>query len=154
MALNPVQMSQMHTQDTPELSLRSDSQYGRIHNSLDTQDGSEVNLLLETLGTVRQMAEIVRNTGINEKERIFYSHIMHYSMIFQDCLTRAPQALPRLNGESIGDALRYLDSLIPETGIQEFPPHATLKVRLEALSHHWSSIQVQAHDVKVEFATR
>ncbi|KAL7803944.1 hypothetical protein V8C43DRAFT_266424 [Trichoderma afarasin] len=154
MTLDPVQMSQIHTQDTLELSFRSNSQDDQIHHLLGTQDGSEVSLLLETSRTVHQIAQIVQNTGINEHERIFYSHLMLYSMIFRYCLTRAPQALSQLNGESVGEALRYLGSLIPETGIRELPPHATLKFRLKALSHHWSSIQLQALDEKVKFARR
>ncbi|EHK22937.1 uncharacterized protein TRIVIDRAFT_213012 [Trichoderma virens Gv29-8] len=125
-----------------------------MDNPLGAEDGSEFNLLWETSKTVLQMAEIIRTTEIDEEERIFYNHLRLHCMRFQDCLTRAPQIWSQPKRALISDALCYLGSLIPEVGLQELPSNTTLKPRLKALNLHWSEVQVQAHNAKVEFVVR
>ncbi|KAL7916637.1 hypothetical protein GGI35DRAFT_47714 [Trichoderma velutinum] len=144
--------SQIHTNDPLELSLWPHLQDDPMDKPLGTQDGKEVDLLLETSRTIGQMAEIIRTTRINEEKKVSYGQIMFCCMRFQLCIT--PQTLSRFDGNPIGDALCYLDSLISENEIQELAHHSTLESRFQELNRQWSGMQAETRDAKVEFVRR
>lgn len=143
--------SQIHIKDPLELSLFPHLQDDSIDKPLGTQDGNKVDLLLETSQTIRQMANIIRTTGI-EEEKVFYSHVGLYCMSFQLCLT--PQALSRFDGDPIGDTLCCLGSLISENEVQGLAHLKTLEFRLQELNRRWSGMQAKTNDAKIEFVRR
>ncbi|KAH8745339.1 hypothetical protein F5883DRAFT_266502 [Diaporthe sp. PMI_573] len=121
--------------------------------------GKNDDLLLKTSETVLQMAGIARINEVNEEARVFYSHLGFHCVRFRDHVRRASQTSSRLNGELVNQALRHLNSLVPETGLQELQPYTqsytvTLKFRLGALNLHWSEIRKQHDDANLEFIRR
>lgn len=117
------------------------------------EDGSESDLLIATSQTVYQMAKIVRRTEINEEEKIFYSHLSLHCIRFQDYITRASGTLSRIDGDLVNTALCQFDSLISETGLQEFPCFST-KSRLKTLNTHWYDMQEKDDTNKIDFIRR
>lgn len=120
------------------------------------EDGGENDdLLLKTSETVLQIAGIARTNEVNEEARVFYSHLGSHSLRFRDHVRRARQTSSRLNRALVNQALYYLGSLVPETGLQEPQSYTvTLQFRLGALNLHWSEIRRQHDDVKLEFIRR
>ncbi|UKZ88420.1 uncharacterized protein TrAFT101_004180 [Trichoderma asperellum] len=102
---------------------------------------------------VYQMAKIVRRTEINEEEKIFYSHLSLHCVRLQDYITRASRTLSRIDGDLVNTALCQFDSLISETGLQEFPCYSR-KSRLKTLNAHWYNMQEQDDTNKIDFIRR
>lgn len=124
--------------------------------SPEPKDGaSNETLLLDTVGTVLQMAKIARMNETNEEVRVFYSHLSWNCFRLQEHLTRARQASSRLNGELVGQALRHLGSLVPERGLQELPPYpVTADFRLKMLYIHWDEARRRRDRTELDFIQR
>ncbi|KAJ4198817.1 hypothetical protein NW767_008808 [Fusarium falciforme] len=112
-------------------------------------------LLLDTVGTVLQMAKIARMNETNEEVRVFYSHLSWNCFRLQEHLTRARQAMSRLNGELVGQALSHLGSLVPESGLHELPSYPiTPELRLKMLYLHWDEARRRHDQTKLDFIHR
>ncbi|KAI8712720.1 Peptidase-S8 domain-containing protein [Fusarium sp. LHS14.1] len=112
-------------------------------------------LLLDTVGTVLQMAKIARMNETNEEVKVFYSHLSLHCFRLQEHLTRARQASSRLNGELVSQALRHLGSLVPESGLHELPTYpVTPDFRLKRLYLHWDEARRRHDRTELDFIYR
>lgn len=121
--------------------------------SSDPKDGAgNEALLLDTVETLLQMAKIVRISETNEEVRLFYSHLSLHCLRLNDHLTRARQASSFLNADLVAQALGHLDSLVPESDLQELPAYpAKPEFRLKMLCRSWDEIGSRRHDAKLDF---
>ncbi|KAJ3456638.1 hypothetical protein MRS44_016661 [Fusarium solani] len=124
--------------------------------SSEPKDGAgNETLLLDTVGTVLQMAKIARMNETNEEVRVFYSHLSWNCFRLQEHLTRARQAMSRLNGELVGQALSHLGSLVPESGLHELPSYpVSPELRLKMLYLHWDEARRRHDQTELDFIHR
>ncbi|KAH7161648.1 hypothetical protein EDB81DRAFT_683583 [Dactylonectria macrodidyma] len=117
--------------------------------------GGNEDLLLDTVGTVLQMAKIARINETNEEAKVFYSHLSLHCFRLQEHLTRSRQALSHLNGELVAQALGHLGSLVPESGLHELPTYpVTLEFRLKMLYLYWDEARRRHDEAELEFIRR
>ena len=125
-----------------------------ISSSPNTDSGRQT-LLLDTVGTVLEVAKIARLNEANPKVKVFYSHLTYHCLRLQEALTRARQDASCLNNDCLDRAISYFGVLIPESGLDEFPAFSvTLEFRLKMLSLWWNETCRRTDDAKLDFVSR
>ncbi|KAF4962443.1 hypothetical protein FSARC_9472 [Fusarium sarcochroum] len=125
-----------------------------ITSSPNPENGSQ-DLLLDTVGTVLEVAEIARRNEVSPEVKVFYSHLSYHCFRLQDQLTHARQRSYRLNENIVDQAMSCIGLLIPENGLSEFPGYAvTLEFRLKMLILWWNETRRQSDDAKHGFVNR
>ncbi|KAI7762691.1 hypothetical protein LZL87_014238 [Fusarium oxysporum] len=125
-----------------------------ISSSPDT-DSSRQSLLLDTVGTVLEVAKLARLNETSPEVKIFYSHLSYNCFRLQESLTRAQRNSSCLVRDYLDQSISHLGLLIPESGLEEFATHSvTLEFRLKMLSLWWNETRKQSDDVKLGFIDR
>ncbi|KAH7469509.1 hypothetical protein FOMA001_g14601 [Fusarium oxysporum f. sp. matthiolae] len=125
-----------------------------ISSSPNTDSGRQT-LLLDTVGTVLEVAKIARLNEANPKVKVFYSHLTYHCLRLQEALTRARQDASCLNNDCLDRAISHFGVLIPESGLDEFPAFSvTLEFRLKMLSLWWNETCRRTDDAKLDFVSR
>ncbi|RSM12539.1 hypothetical protein CEP52_002365 [Fusarium oligoseptatum] len=124
--------------------------------SPEPKDGAENEaLLLDTVGTILQMAKIARINETNEEVRVFYSHLSWNCFRLQEQLTSARQTLSCLDGDLVSQALGHLGSLVPESCLDELPTYPVPpERRLKMLYQHWDEARRRHDQPEIDFVHR
>jgi hypothetical protein len=125
-----------------------------ISPSPNTDSGRQ-SLLLDTVGTILEVAALARLHEVSPEVKVFYSHLSYHCFRLQESLTKARQNSSCLNNDYLDQAISHLGLLIPESGLDEFPAYSvTLEFRLKMLSLLWNETRIQADDAKLGFIHR